>query len=167
MAATSVRRTLDRCAHSALSEATASETPGETSAGRLRVGVDLVVVSEVLDSARTFGARYRDRIYTDGELEECGDGCEPVSASRLAARFAAKEAVTKVLAPPDAPGWWRDIETVRAASGACQLRLRGTAAGAAERAGLSGWALSLTHEGDYAAAVVISMQSAPAPGVAA
>lgn len=144
MATTALTGALEACAHAAVGDR--HQQPD----GALRVGVDVVLVSDVADSIATFGSRYLDRIYSPRELADCaGD------ASRLAARFAVKEAVTKALAPSDAPGWWREIETVRSASGACELRLHGDVAIAAEDKQLSGWGISLTHEGDYSAAVVV------------
>ena len=55
-------------------------------------GIDLVDVREVDASVARFGDRYLRRIYTEQEIRSCGRG-EPRFASRLAARFAAKEAV--------------------------------------------------------------------------
>jgi holo-[acyl-carrier protein] synthase len=117
----------------------------------MRVGTDLVRVHEVAASITRFGDRYLRRVYTDHELTSCGG--EP---SRLAARFAAKEATIKVLRPADARPDWRAIEVRRHASGACDLHLSGTAAAQASAAGITSLAVSLSHEGDLATAVVIA-----------
>ena len=111
-----------------------------------RVGVDLVQISRIAGSLDAFGDRFLRRIYTDGELAYARRDPE-----RLAARFAAKEAAKKALAL-DGVGW-RDLEVVRDASGACELVLHGAARAAA---GSPALALSMSHEGDLATAVVIA-----------
>jgi holo-[acyl-carrier protein] synthase len=115
---------------------------------QLRVGIDLVEVDAVRESIRTHEDRYLRRIYTDRELADSQG--RPDS---LAARFAAKEAVLKVLRRADEPVPWRAIEVVREPGGAPSLHLAGRAA---ELAGDLELAVSLTHEGPFAAAVVVA-----------
>ena len=117
----------------------------------LRVGTDLVHVAHVADSVARFGDRYLHRVYTPHELDSCEGAPE-----RLAARFAAKEAAIKVLRPDDVRPEWRAIEVRRLPSGACDLRLTGTAAAQAEAAGITNLAVSLSHDGDLATAVVVA-----------
>jgi holo-[acyl-carrier protein] synthase len=50
---------------------------------------------------------------------------------------------------------WRSIEVVRASSGWCDLVLHGEARVLARKAGYVGFSLSMTHESDYASAVVV------------
>jgi holo-[acyl-carrier protein] synthase len=120
-----------------------------------RVGIDLVAVEAVEESVRVHADRYLHRIYTDRELEDCrtSDG---VDAQRLAARFAAKEAALKVLRPSDEGVSWRALEVRRSAGGWVDLALSGEAAALATRAGVAGLAVSLTHEGPFASAVVLA-----------
>ena len=126
-----------------------------TSPGTLRVGIDLVQVSRIAESLERFGERFLRRIFTEGEISYATSA--PGSTSeRLAARFAAKEATLKALGLFDEPGVWRDIEVCRSRSGACELALHGAVREAAIRLGAEGFALSLSHEGDYATAVVIT-----------
>ena len=117
----------------------------------IRVGADLASVADVSASIDHFGDRYLRRLFTDHELASC-EG-RPAS---LAARFAAKEATIKVLRPVDANPEWRSIEVRRAPSGACDLHLSGTAARMAAEQGIDELAISLTHEGGIAAAVVVA-----------
>jgi holo-[acyl-carrier protein] synthase len=121
----------------------------------LRVGIDLVSVDAVRDSIRAHGARYLERIYTEAELRDC-EGAEGTNPERLAARFAAKEATLKALRPSDEAIPWRHIEVVRHPSGWVELELSGRAAASAAAQGLSGFAVSLTHEAGYASAVVVA-----------
>jgi holo-[acyl-carrier protein] synthase len=125
-----------------------------TTAGHIRVGLDLVRISHIEASVEQFGGRFLDRVFTEGELRYCMAEPGP-SASRLAARFAAKEAARKILCVDDEPVGWRSIEVVRASSGWCDLVLHGEARALARRAGYVGFSLSMTHESDYASAVVV------------
>ena len=134
-------------------------TPAAPSSVRrvLRVGTDLASVPEVRDAIAAHGERYLRRIYTPEELEDARG--EP---QRLAARFAAKEAVLKVLRPGDDALPWKEIRVRRHPGGWTDLVLSGRAAERAREAGLVEWAVSLTHEGDLASAVVIAT-TGPAP----
>jgi holo-[acyl-carrier protein] synthase len=120
-----------------------------------RVGVDLVAVESVQESIDTHGAHYLTRVYTEREVEDC-TGAAGVDAQRLAARFAAKEATLKVLRPGEVGLSLREIEVRRDPGGWVELELSGPAAALARDAGLGHFALSLTHEGGYASAVVIA-----------
>ncbi len=123
--------------------------------GTLRVGMDLCSVGDVRESLDRFGAAYRSRLFTEAELAYCEEAPE-LTAERLAARFAAKEAAMKVIGMGDVRPDWRGIEVVRRANGSCELRLTGTAAQLASDAGVDQLAVSLSHEGELAAAVVVA-----------
>lgn|GEM_PF-109907 len=122
----------------------------------LRTGIDVATVADVADSLARFGERYVERLFTRHEVESCS-GTPAVTAAGLAARFAAKEATVKALGWEDAPLDWRSIEVRRARSGACTLLLSGEAAALAARRGVRELAVSLTHEGGIAAAVVVGL----------
>lgn len=122
----------------------------------LRVGIDLTSVVEVRDAIATHGERYLQRIYAPEELADAGG-----DPRRLAARFAAKEAVLKVLRPADDALPWKEIRVRRHPSGWTDLVLSGRVAERARSAGVDEWAVSLTHEGDLASAVVVATGSSP------
>jgi holo-[acyl-carrier protein] synthase len=122
----------------------------------LRVGADVVSVQQVEESVARFGSRYLERIYTQHELES-SVGRAPVRAASLAARFAAKEATLKVLRPVGHQPDWRSVEVRRHPSGWCTMSLSGHAAVLADQAGIAELAVSLTHEGDVAAAIVVAL----------
>ncbi len=121
---------------------------------RCRVGVDVASIAEVAEAA--VSPSYLERVYTDHERACCTGSAEVVAAG-LAARFAAKEAVVKVLRPTGPRPPWRSIEVRRTAGGACELVLSGAASQLAAEAGISEITLSLTHEGPWAAAVVVAL----------
>lgn len=127
-----------------------------SSTDEVRVGADLVAVEDVATSVERFGDRYLRRVYTDHEIA-CCQGDPHVVAAGLAARFAAKEAVVKVLRPAGPRPDWRSIEVRRAPTGWCAVELRGEAARLAEEAGIRSWAVSLSHEAGMAAAVVVAV----------
>lgn len=121
----------------------------------VRAGCDVVSLAEIEYSMSTFGARFLAKIYTDDELAAC---VGPNRLSRLAARFAAKEAAIKAFSRPDAPFVPREIEVVTAKP-LVTLRLSGSAA---ELAAAQHWqqiSLSLTHAECHAAAVVVAVCS--------
>jgi holo-[acyl-carrier protein] synthase len=122
----------------------------------IRVGIDLVAAEEVRETLRTaHGERYLERVYTDRELEDCrtATGIDP---ERLAARFAAKEATLKVLPLGDEGVALNAIEVRREPSGRVHVELSGRAADLAAEAGIAELSMSLTHQGGFAAAVVVA-----------
>ncbi len=120
-----------------------------------RVGIDLVSVQAVRESIREHGDRYLKRFYTEDELRDCDSG-QGIVAERLAARFAAKEATLKVLRPGDEAIPWRTIGVVRHGPGWVTVELSGRAAALATEGGLKDFEVSISHEDDYASAVVIA-----------
>jgi holo-[acyl-carrier protein] synthase len=130
--------------------------PSELDGHRVRVGCDVVPFGDVRDSLTAFGDRYLRKVFTTREISDC-HGRNRVH--RLAARFAAKEAVIKAFAEPDMPFPWREIEVTRDGP-LPMLRLSGALA---ERARHQGWltsALSLSHADCHAMAVVFVVCSA-------
>jgi holo-[acyl-carrier protein] synthase len=125
--------------------------PGEVDGQRVRVGCDVVALEDVQDSLAAFGDRYLRRVFTAGEIDD-SQGSNRVH--RLAARFAAKEAVIKAFAELDMPFPFHEIEVSR--DGPLPvLRLSGAVA---ERAQHQGWlssSLSLSHADCHAMAVVL------------
>jgi holo-[acyl-carrier protein] synthase len=121
----------------------------------LAVGIDLVDVREIAESIALFGDRYVKRIFTEAEAAYAR-AVPGEMARRLGARFAAKEAVRKTLPLRDRGVAWRSIEVVLGAGGAPQISLSATALEAAREAGLSRFSVSLTHQGEIAAAIVVA-----------
>jgi len=121
----------------------------------VRVGTDLCSITAVDESIREFGRRYLDRVYTPGELAYA-ESAPAQQSERLAARFAAKEAVIKILRPTEHRPEWRTIEIHRHPAGWCDVRLSGEAARLADSIGIVNLDVSLTHEMDLAAATVVA-----------
>ncbi len=128
----------------------------------MRVGIDLVHIAEVAATLDRFGARYLERFFTSSEVAYCRQDAAQ-TAARLATRFAAKEAVRKVLRIDDQAVPWREIEVVRAPTGHCEILLHSAAAALASTEGVGGFCVSLSHEGEYATAVVVAEEHPGSP----
>jgi len=120
--------------------------------GNLAVGTDLVEIDRIAGMVERYGARFTDRVFTAGELADCGG--RPAS---LAARWAAKEAAAKTLGTGIGQIGFRDIEVLRDDAGRPTLQLHGEAAILAGALGLRCWAVSLAHDGGLALAFVVAM----------
>lgn len=119
------------------------------------VGVDIASIDAVNCAMDRFGERYLRRVFTAREVEDSDAACTLVRAGSLAARFAAKEATFKLLGTGDLHPPWIDVELRRAGDGSCSIHLSGAAAAAAARRDVQVLNVSLSHEGDTAAAVVV------------
>ncbi|MDR1386045.1 MAG: holo-ACP synthase [Propionibacteriaceae bacterium] len=77
------------------------------------------------------------------------------SPASQAARFAAKEALSKALGGPGRTSW-HEVEVVADRGGRPQIEVRGAAAGRLVEAGVGRLHLSLSHDGDLAVAMVVA-----------
>ena len=118
------------------------------------IGIDAVDVDRF---RRTLQRRptLAERVFTEDERAYAATARDP--APRLAARFAAKEAVMKALGVGLGAFAFHDVEVVTDASGAPRLAVGGRAAWRASAIGVTGWRLSLTHTGRLAAAVAVAL----------
>ena len=122
------------------------------------VGVDMIEVGRIkkaMENSR-IGRRFRDRVFTEKEIEYCEKKRRGKYES-YAGRFAAKEAVMKALGR----GWgarvnWLDIEVARARSGKPDIVLHNKTAGLATELGIRRWALSISHTAHHGLAYVIA-----------
>jgi hypothetical protein len=78
----------------------------------------------------------------------------------MAGRWAAKEAVSKVLGLGVRGIGWRDIEIDRLPTGQPAVRLHGRAAARAEQLGMGRIAVSISHEAEYAVAIAFGIRTA-------
>src|SRR4029077_6293624 len=100
------------------------------------------------------GARFPRRILTDAENAYVRDRPE-----NLAGRWAAKEAVSKVLGLGVRGVGWREIEIVRLPTGQPTVRLHDRALRRAEQLGMGRIAVSISHERDYAVAIAFGVRT--------
>jgi phosphopantetheine--protein transferase-like protein len=124
---------------------------------KIRNGIDLVRIDRLKNIIAKDRRSFIDRVLTAAEQEYVFAlvGNEYRTAERFAGRFAVKEAAAKALGTglmTDGIGF-TDFEVVNDNSGAPELVLHGEALKKAQSLGVSSMAISLTHEGEYAAAV--------------
>ena len=118
----------------------------------LKTGVDLIEIDRFTDAHLRYKQRFLQRLFTTLELAENGE-----NMASLAARFAAKEAVSKAFGTGIGAIMWHDIEIRRGASGEPVLHLYGSALRLAEEQHLHTWSLSLSHTQKHAIAFVVAI----------
>jgi holo-[acyl-carrier protein] synthase len=121
----------------------------------LTSGIDVIEIERIDTAVRRWGDRFLHRIFTDAELAYCRG-----KPRRLAGRFAAKEAASKALGVGIRFIRWREIEILPDPRGKPRLTLSGRAGEIADRLGLNGFEVSITHSRTDAIAVVIAWQEA-------
>jgi len=124
-------------------------------AGTTELGIDIIKVQRIRETLAKFGSRFSGRVLTPAEQRYVRDRPET-----FAGRWAAKEAVSKVLGLGVRGIGWRDIEVERLPTGQPSVRLHGRAAARAEQLGMERIALSISHESDYAVAVAFGIRTA-------
>jgi holo-[acyl-carrier protein] synthase len=129
--------------------------PAEAASSIEEVGIDIIRVDRIRKTLDRFGARFSRRVLTPGEQRYVRDRPET-----LAGRWAAKEAVSKVLGLGVRGIGWRDIEVERLPTGQPAVRLHGRAARRADQLGMARIALSISHEADYAVAIAFGIRTA-------
>lgn len=120
----------------------------------LASGIDLIEVNRIELAIARYGERFLGRVFTGSELAYCRG-----RPHQLAARFAAKEAVSKALGTGiqhrDGVAW-QEIQIVSDDQGKPAVQLTGRAARRAEQIGLSTFSLSLSHTREHAIALVVA-----------
>lgn len=117
----------------------------------LRVGVDLVEVARIERGVKRHGERFYKRFFTEQEVAFCKR-----NATRLAGRFAVKEAVGKAFGTGIGDVSWQEIEVVCDTRGRPFLNLTGGAKTLAEQMGLTTWEISLSHTDTHAIGFVVA-----------
>lgn len=120
------------------------------------IGIDVVEVDRIASAIERHGESFLAKIFTAGERGYCETRKNP--ALHYAARFAAKEAVSKALGTGiGGNAGLHDMEVIHDPSGAPKLRLSGAAEIFAKQHGITEIQISLTHARDYAAANAIAI----------
>jgi holo-[acyl-carrier protein] synthase len=120
------------------------------------IGVDVVEIARIAHSIDQHGAPFLRRVFTDAEQQYCGAMKHPPQF--YAARFAAKEAVSKAFGTGiGASLGWLDIEVGRKPSGEPFVILHGAGAELTKRLGIREVLLSLSHSEHYAVANAVAI----------
>jgi holo-[acyl-carrier protein] synthase len=123
--------------------------------GTTELGIDIIKIERIAATLRRFGDRFSRRVLTDGERRYVRG-----RPQNFAGRWAAKEAVSKVLGLGVRGVGWRDIEIARLPTGQPSVRLHGRAKDRAEQLGMSRVAVSISHEDDFAVAIAFGVRTA-------
>jgi len=116
------------------------------------VGIDIVGISRLKNSAEKSGRRFLERIFTEDEIAYCLRRRDPYPS--FSARFAAKEALVKALQGAGRLSL-RDIEVEVGGDGKPRIRAGGKLKAVFDERGILRAHLSLSHDRDYAAACVV------------
>ena len=122
-------------------------------------GIDIVETARIRRSVGEHGRRFLDRVYTPAEQAYCARNHKRYF-EHLSGRFAAKEAVLKVLGT----GWrggiaWTDIEILPEPSGQPRVTLTGECLRIATSLGISRWHISISHIETHATASAIGLRA--------
>lgn len=118
------------------------------------IGVDIMEIRRIKRALERH-PRLLKKIFTPQEEAHCL--AKPRPEVSLAARWAAKEAIFKVLGLRRGELRWREIEVLSNNWGAPEVRLHGRMAELARALGIKEIALSLSHSREYAVAVAIGI----------
>ena len=122
--------------------------------GAQEVGIDIIKVDRIRQAIARHGRRFAKRVLTDHEDAYVRDRPE-----NFAGRWAAKEAVSKVLGLGVRGVGWREIEIIRLPTGAPMCRLHDRALVRANQLGMERIAVSISHEREYAVAVAFGIRT--------
>jgi len=118
------------------------------------VGVDIIEIGRIKEAINCWGERFLRRVYTEAELAAYRH-----KPSSLAARFAGKEAVMKLLGTGRNGVHWREVETLSHPGGRPLVNLYGRAQRKAAELGIKEIAVSLSHSKEYAVAYVSAVSA--------
>jgi holo-[acyl-carrier protein] synthase len=122
-------------------------------------GIDIVETARIRQLVQAHGPHFLDRVFTPAEQAYCARSAKRYF-EHLAGRFAAKEAVLKVLGT----GWrggiaWTDIEVLRESSGQPRIALTGETLRIASELGIARWHVSISHIETHATASAIGLKA--------
>ena len=123
--------------------------------GTTELGIDIIQVARIRGTLARFGRRFSRRVLTESEDRYVRDRPE-----NFAGRWAAKEAVSKVLGLGVRGVGWTEIEIQRLPTGQPSVRLHGRAERRAKQLGMERIAVSISHEAEYAVAIAFGVRTA-------
>ena len=119
-------------------------------------GIDLVDCPRIEQMVQRHGERFLKRVFTDTERAYAKANRNEIE--KLAGRFAAKEAILKLMGT----GWrgkiaWTDIEVVNNAAGQPEVTLSGEVKAIAAELGITHISISITHTANFAIASAVAL----------
>ena len=124
--------------------------------GTIKNGIDLVDFPRIEEMIKQHAERFLNRVFTDAE--QAYAGANKNRTEKLAGRFAAKEAVLKLMGT----GWrgkiaWTDIEIINNPAGQPEVSLHGEVERIAGKLGIDHISLSITHTANFAIASAVAL----------
>lgn len=119
-------------------------------------GIDLVDCPRIEEMVARHGERFIQRIFTAAEQAYAEANKNKIE--KLAGRFAAKEAILKLVGT----GWrgkiaWTDIEIINNSSGQPEVTLGGEVEKIADKLGIKHISVSITHTANFAIASAVAL----------
>lgn len=119
-------------------------------------GIDLVDCPRIEDMLERHGKRFISRLFTKTEQQYAQKNKNRIE--KLAGRFAAKEAVLKMMGT----GWrgkiaWTDIEVINNPAGRPEVKLSGEVKKIAQKLGIKQISISITHTANFAMASAVAL----------
>jgi holo-[acyl-carrier protein] synthase len=119
-------------------------------------GIDLVDFDRIEQMLNRHGQHFLERVFTSAEQKYASSNRNQIE--KLAGRFAAKEAVLKLIGT----GWrgsigWTDIEVINDSSGRPIVQLSGQVKKISETLGISQISISITHTANFAIASAVAL----------
>ncbi|HTI13027.1 MAG TPA: holo-ACP synthase [Dictyobacter sp.] len=128
----------------------------QTQGVNVAVGIDIIEVDRVRKVFDHHGERFLKRVFTELEVTQSRG-----KMTRLAGRFAAKEAICKALGTGMRGVAWREMEIVHLRSGRPAVHLHGNAQKRAEFLGISAFDVSIADLKQFSIAVAVAVQTSP------
>ena len=118
-------------------------------------GTDIIEIKRIKESIEDYGDSFLRKIFTEQEIEYC-ESHKKMKYQHYAARFAAKEAVSKMFGTGFNGNFnWKDIEVLNSASGKPEVKLHDKALAMYESEGYKNITISISHCTEYALCLVI------------
>ncbi len=119
-------------------------------------GIDLVDCPRIEEMVQRHGNRFVERVFTAAERAYARVNKNEIE--KLAGRFAAKEAILKLMGT----GWrgkiaWTDIEVINNAAGQPEVTLSGEVKKIADGLGIKHISVSITHTANFAIASAVAL----------
>ena len=125
---------------------------------QVKIGTDICQIDRVKSVYKRYGKRFLKRVLTKNEIKYITSKKKSL-INRLAGRYAAKEATSKVLGTGLRGVYFKEIEILREASGAPKIVLHKRAKQKAKEKKLTNFEVSISHERDFALAFVVGVGS--------
>lgn len=122
----------------------------------IKIGTDICKISRIQAVYEKYGEKFLNRILTPSEIKYVISS-QKMLISRTAGRFAAKEALSKVLETGLKGVYFKELEILREPTGKPKIVLHGRAKEKAEEKNLYNFEVSISHEEDFAIAMVVAV----------